>query len=345
MVPKAIHDLFENTATDQPEAQSSFVLFSNPLNLNSKDTERAAFESKIDSVISKIGISGKCPVICLFATARDQYRKPCTGMWKIIKEDFLDKSGCIIDIERSFFVGDAAGRLASWKPGKSADWSSVDRKFAVNIGLKFYTPEEFFLQEAIVPSFDLGRDPKSLPASLCVEGDTFIFSSEDDFDFHFQAESILMVIAVGSPASGKSTFYQRHFKPRNFVHVNRDTLKTIPKCLAAVRCAIKNSQSVYIDNTNPTIQSREVFISIAKELKIPVKCLLFTSDDWLCKHLDVFRSIRDKTEPLPSVAFKAFKSKYQPPSKPEGFDTILPVQFSGQFVTGDDIDLFQSYLF
>ena len=334
-VLKKVNDLFENV-TD-----AVFVIFSNQLNLNSKVAERAAFESKIDSVISKMGLANKCPVICLFATSRDEFRKPCAGMWRILKEEFIAKNSCEILIDESFFVGDAAGRQASWKPGRSADWSSVDHKFAVNVGLKFYTPEEFFLNEEPVKCYDLGRNPKSITVKLSVEQVTSPIVEE-----HFSGnDSAIMVMAVGSPASGKSTFYRRHFEKRNFVHVNRDTLKTIPKCLSLVRSSLLNNQSVYIDNTHPTRESREAFISVAKELNIPIKCLQFTADEWLCKHLDVFRSITRKIEPLPAVAFNTFRAKYQPPTEGEGFDAIIQVPFDAYITTEDHLELFHSYLF
>lgn len=304
--------------------------------MNSKVSERAAFETKIDSVISKLGISNKCPVICLFATARDEFRKPCKGMWNILKGEFLDKYDCKIKMEESFFVGDAAGRFASWKPGRSADWSSVDHKFAINVGLKFYTPEEFFLNESAVDSFDLGRDPKTLKVSNC-----------NNFDITnlFDNSNMVMIMAVGSPASGKSSFYHRHLKAKDFVHVNRDTLKTIPKCITMIRGAFSKNKSVYIDNTHPTRESREVFISVAKEFNVPVKCLHFVADEWLCKHLDIYRSITTKVEPLPSVAFNNFRSKYQSPNEIEGFDEIIQVPFTAIFESIGEIDLFQSYLF
>lgn len=41
-----------------------------------------------------------------------------------------------IDKDESYFVGDAAGRMA--------DHSGVDRMFAVNAGIKFLTPEVRF---------------------------------------------------------------------------------------------------------------------------------------------------------------------------------------------------------
>ena len=80
-------------------------------------------------------------------------------MWKEILEDYdLDPS--TIDLQRSFFVGDAGGRLASG--GKPKDFSSSDRyvvelptmqkayyprNFAANVGIAFHTPEEYFLEE------------------------------------------------------------------------------------------------------------------------------------------------------------------------------------------------------
>lgn len=335
-VPKKINELIDKPSET---SKSIFVLFSNQLNLNSKVAERAAFESKIDGVISKLGVANRVPVIGLFATARDKFRKPCHGMWQVLKDDFLKETGCQIKMDNSFFVGDAAGRFAGWKSGKSADWSSVDHKFALNNGLKFYSPEEFFLNEDRINSFDLGRNPKDIPCVLGIDKNNMSHIN------NICDNTPVMVLAVGSPASGKSTFYRRHLKERNFVHINRDTLKTIPKCLAAVKSAFESKQSVYIDNTNPSIESRQVFIEFAKEFDFPVKCVHFLADEWLCKHLDVFRVISTNSEPLPSVAFNSFRSKYQEPLENEGFDFVIKIQFSAEFESQNELELFQTYLF
>lgn len=36
-------------------------------------------------------------------------------------------------------------------------------------------------------------------------------------------------------ASGKTSFYNKYFKPQGYVHVNQDTLKSRDRCLAVVR--------------------------------------------------------------------------------------------------------------
>lgn len=74
---------------------------------------------------------------------------------------------------------------------------------------------------------------------------------------------------VGSAGSGKSTFVVTHLK--DYVRVNRDTLKTKEKCLKVAEEAIKQKKYVVIDNTNPTVADRELFINLAKAHSYPVR--------------------------------------------------------------------------
>lgn len=59
------------------------------------------------------------PISIYAATDHDIYRKPRTGMWKEMIEDLDLDTGEGVDLQKSFFVGDAAGR--------SKDHSCVDR--------------------------------------------------------------------------------------------------------------------------------------------------------------------------------------------------------------------------
>jgi len=53
-----------------------------------------------------------------------------------------------------------------------------------------------------------------------------------------------MVIMVGYPGSGKSSYVKATILPKGFTHVNRDTLKTQAKCLSVAENALKNGENV-----------------------------------------------------------------------------------------------------
>lgn len=114
-------------------------------------TKLASFKAKVSAVLNQLDI----PISIYAATAKDIYRKPRTGMWKELFEDYNIHDPGDLDLESSIFVGDAAGRVAGG--GKSKDFSCSDRNFAANVGITFHTPEEFFLHEeprAFTRSFD-----------------------------------------------------------------------------------------------------------------------------------------------------------------------------------------------
>ncbi|GMM33389.1 polynucleotide 3'-phosphatase [Saccharomycopsis crataegensis] len=66
-------------------------------------------------------------------------RKPNTGMWDQLMKDLSIKEvvNTAVDFGSSIFIGDAAGR--------KKDFSDSDKQFAENIGIKFSTPDDFFV--------------------------------------------------------------------------------------------------------------------------------------------------------------------------------------------------------
>ncbi|KAJ7144863.1 polynucleotide kinase 3 phosphatase-domain-containing protein [Mycena crocata] len=91
------------------------------------------------------------------ATAKDNYRKPMTGMWQELESLFIDKKA-------SFYVGDAAGRQYP-NSTLAEDLDSSDRKFALNLilGIPFQTPEVGFVKKNQRYSFTATHPTGILP--------------------------------------------------------------------------------------------------------------------------------------------------------------------------------------
>jgi len=94
-------------------------------------------------------------MIYFVATEADEFRKPSTGMWQFFIENYSKTK--TVDINKSFYVGDAAGRHK--RADRPKDFSDSDLKFALNVKIPFKTPEEFFLKKKekvkVASNFDL----------------------------------------------------------------------------------------------------------------------------------------------------------------------------------------------
>ncbi|XP_066484403.1 bifunctional polynucleotide phosphatase/kinase isoform X2 [Tiliqua scincoides] len=294
------------------------VLLTNQLGISRGRLRPEVFKAKAEAVIERLAI----PVQVFVATSSGIYRKPVLGMW-----DHLCKKangGLAVSVHQSVYVGDAAGRPPNWAPGhKKKDFSCSDRLFALNAGLPFHTPEEYFLgwKEApfVLPNFDpRALDPK---AQLYDPPDACLTCSSPE-----------LVVAVGFPAAGKSTFLKRHLVSAGYAYANRDTLGSWQKCVASCQAALQAGKSVAIDNTNPDLESRSRYTECAKEAGVPCRCFLFTATLEQAKHNNRFREMTEKGHvPVNDIVLNSYKNKYVEPSLEEGFSEILKIHFVPQF--------------
>merc|ERR1712117_729843 len=113
------------------------VVFTNQAGIGLGKVKISDFMDKVESIATKLDV----PLQVFVATGYDNYRKPHDGMWDLFVSG--EHFNQLIDIhkEDSFFCGDAAGRHSRGKE----DFSSSDKDFALNIGLRFMTPGELFL--------------------------------------------------------------------------------------------------------------------------------------------------------------------------------------------------------
>ncbi|RPD65808.1 PNK3P-domain-containing protein [Lentinus tigrinus ALCF2SS1-7] len=258
------------------------------------------------------------------AIEKDGYRKPIPGMWYELERIFAEDD-VQIDVASSFFVGDAAGR--------PNDHSSTDRKLALNIGIPFYTPEEYFLKlptaKYTLPGFHVSSLPTEEKRIVPSKPSLLPSSSTPE-----------LVLFVGYPALGKSSFFRTHFAPAGYTHVNQDTLKTRDKCVKATAEALQNGQNVVVDNTNRDVQTRKYYVDLAKKQGVPIRCVYFTGSLELAWHNNLYRAFnlpasltvsQPTRELLPCNAFTSFRANFQEPTIDEGFYEVRRVnwQFEG----------------
>lgn len=118
------------------------VIFTNESNIDRwKNSRQKAIDSKLgrlEGFIKRVKVPMQVFVACGIEGTGDSFRKPKSGMWRLMERHF--NSGIVIDMEQSFYVGDAAGRIN--------DHSDADIGFAKDVGLRFLLPEDFFAPEA-----------------------------------------------------------------------------------------------------------------------------------------------------------------------------------------------------
>lgn len=116
------------------------VIATNQMGISKGKTRACDIKTKI----AKLSSEWDCPVAAMMAKREDNHRKPGTGMWDFYRDNMND--GIDINLDESFYVGDAAGRQKT-NGRTTKDHGYGDRCFAVNVGIDFYTPEMFFLNK------------------------------------------------------------------------------------------------------------------------------------------------------------------------------------------------------
>jgi bifunctional polynucleotide phosphatase/kinase len=188
--------------------------------------------------------------------------------------------------EQSFFVGDALGR--------KGDWADSDKVFAQNIGLKCYSPEEFFGVKQEPKAFEVPRLNLS--------------------------ESKQVIIMVGYPGSGKSSVANHICENTNFVLIQGDVYKTSPKMIKAALPSVKEGKSIIFDATNSSTKKRSEYIEFAKKHDYGVVCIHVSTP---LEEAYKRNKLRDDNKQVPKIAYSVYTKHYNAPSVEEGFELIV----------------------
>ena len=191
--------------------QGNVSLKSDPKTLKKDTLSLTNLKDQLTIILRQLDL----PISMYGATGQDRYRKPRVGMWEELLEDYHLQAEGSIDKENSFFVGDAAGRTKTDRRKK--DFASSDRELALNIGIKFQTPDEFFLQAAPEEYAHEFNPAKYLEHTTNgAASTTFVKKSPQE-----------LVIFCGFPGAGKSSYYWQFLQPQGYERVNQDILKSV----------------------------------------------------------------------------------------------------------------------
>ncbi|KAF8820012.1 polynucleotide kinase 3 phosphatase [Cardiosporidium cionae] len=326
-VPKKLKQLHEEGF--------KIVIFTNQLGISNGSVKLQDITDKLEHIQTYIN----APFLVFILTGDDIYRKPRIGCWEFFRKNWIDEESFPpFSLSECFYVGDSAGRGPSSLRKK--DINDKDIKFSENIGISFKTPEEFFINSVVENvKLHLLFDPRKLRFSQSTDNSLVASISSKRFVSSKQE----MILMIGAPASGKSTFSRYYFS--SYTYINQDHLKTKAKCLAACKIALKKGESVIIDNQNKEKSTRKLYIDLAKENDILVQAIRLEYPKEFCFHLNTYRMLKDPSIPkIPSVAIHSFFKYVEDPQLDEGFSNITTFSieefFPGPFETSHDEKLF-----
>ena len=135
------------------------------------------------------------------------------------------------------------------------------------------------------------------------------------------AKIVEVVLLIGIPGSGKSTFYAQNFAETH-TQISLDDLHTRKKEFDAFCSAMSAGKSCVIDNTNVSRAEREHFLTAARKFPCRIIGYYFRSVIDECR---IRNEQRKGRKCVPEAALKERAAKLEMPSKTEGFDELYYV--------------------
>ena len=144
-----------------------------------------------------------------------------------------------------------------------------------------------------------------------------------------------MILLVGLPGSGKSTYYKEHFF-NTHLRISNDLLRTKNRSARLLDFCFETKMSFVVDDTNTTKEVRNRFIQAcdvtALKQNEPIKkiCYFFNCDSKICLERNEKRTGKDRV-PKQAIFFKA--REFEVPGLEEGFDELNIVDLNGKIIS------------
>jgi DNA 3'-phosphatase len=255
---------------------ASLVIISNQLVANKLNMDM--IKRKLEGFIEMY----KFPLLALFAMRPNRLSKPHTGMWQLLQSYYKSVGGTII--QKACVVSNYGGRIVEETGSRgtskiSYDISDMDRAFAENIDVPYFTITEYMYPEKKEKFiWNKGNLPPEI-RELYIEKlseykNPNIFAKMAEFG---QVEAYMIMI-FGAPRSGKTTLAREIIKKwRNSEFGKQNEIKRVGKdrFTRARMCKeidklLGSRISVIVDGDCHTVALRQPYLEIAKKYSIPV---------------------------------------------------------------------------
>jgi predicted kinase len=131
-----------------------------------------------------------------------------------------------------------------------------------------------------------------------------------------------MILFVGLPGAGKSTFYRRHFAGTH-MHVSKDNFRHNKdrnrRQRQLIEGAFKIGKPVVVDNTHVTREERAGAIDVARDAGVPVRGYIFRAEVAECLRRNAQREGKARVAP---VAIYTRAKRWEEPTLEEGFEWL-----------------------
>lgn len=226
------------------------------------------------------------PIILAMARYKEN-KKPSKRMFAAV-EKVLKAEGVILEKAGSFYCGDAIG--APIASAKSGGPTAGAKSGEVNEG-----NEDVVFAKAIKVAF---KSPTTVFGGIKAANSVT-----------YKTDGQELILLIGYPGSGKTTFLEQYPPPPSYVIVHRDDYITQPKTLKATKLALESGKSAIVDATNPRLATRQEFYKLAEKFDLPVR--LF----WRRTTMELAMSRNEQREKhVPRIAYMIYMSKFDPPS-------------------------------
>jgi len=294
-------DNIKDTLTQFNNKDWIIIVFTNQSSIDKK-ISKMDFIYKLDTISNSLSVNIKFIV----STQNDYYRKPQSGMWDIIENEFS-----YFDTSIKFYSGDA------YHPDNKK-LNASDYKFAYNKNIPFLLPEILFNG-----SFEINHINKIIKKDRLKIStyELYKFIPETDEVYNKNVELLNEFIKnyhylfiISGPSTGKTSFCKKYLS--NYIRLSKDDYKTVTEYKKSILKNINNK--LIFDNTNTNYKSRKIITDILINSGIEIDKIGYIIREVpkeISLYLNKYRSFitKGKIEVIPDVAIHSYYKNVEYP--------------------------------